>query len=76
MKLEEYRIKYGVSYAHIAHQCNYSAAMISQIATGRHSPSFELALLIEKATHGMVPRDNWFPPRAAPVTITIGQVTI
>ena len=72
MTLQEYRNLFGVSYSHIARKCEVSMAAISQIATGKLNPSFDLAVLIETATAGNVPRDNWYPPRRAPISITVG----
>jgi hypothetical protein len=71
MTLDEYRRTTGVTYAHIAKQCDVSTSAISQIACGG-MPRFDLAVKIEKATHGLVGRENWFPPRPAEMSITIG----
>jgi len=74
--LEKYCKETGISYAHIARLCGVSSATISLIAGDNHVPRFELALKIEIATHGLVGRENWFPPRPAQVSITIGATSL
>jgi transcriptional regulator with XRE-family HTH domain len=72
MNLEEYRRATGVSYTHIAKVCGVSPAAISLIAGGYQKPGFDLALRIETATNNGVGRENWYPPRPAPISITVG----
>lgn len=60
--LTEYSKAYGVTYAHIARQAGVTPQAISAIARGDRAPSWEVAGRIEVATHGHVPRSNWFPP--------------
>jgi hypothetical protein len=65
MTLKRYREQFGVSYKAIAALCRCSAARIIQIANSYDrggKPSFDLAVLIEKATGGHVSRENWYPP--------------
>jgi DNA-binding transcriptional regulator YdaS (Cro superfamily) len=76
MTLFEYRRVYGISYARIGKWCGVSPASISQIAAGIQKPTFDLALKIEHATDGRVLRDNWYPPRPADITITIGGISV
>lgn len=61
MTLKEYHTTTGVTYAHIARLCGVSGAAVSQIANGYVTPTFGLAVKIEKATGGHVGRDNWYP---------------
>jgi len=72
MTLQEYRTRFGVSYSHISRLCNVTQAAISLIANDKLKPSFDLAVKIEAATSGHVGRDIWYPPRPAPISITIG----
>lgn len=76
MDLATYKRKTGINYSHIAFVCDVTTAMISEIAAGRKTPSFSLAVKIEKATGGCVPRDNWYPPRPADITITVGAISV
>jgi DNA-binding transcriptional regulator YdaS (Cro superfamily) len=75
MTLIEYRKTLGITYAHIGRLCGVSGANIHGIAKGIHKPSFEVALKIEAATHGLVSRENWYPSNPY-VTITIGSLSI
>lgn len=72
MTLTEYRESFGVSFAFIARACGVSSNAIGQVSSGKLKPSFDLAVKIENATQGRVARDNWYPPRRADVSITIG----
>jgi len=57
MKLTEYLKKHPVGLHGIARKCDCSIAMLSMINTGKRRPSPALALKIEAATNGEVPRD-------------------
>jgi DNA-binding XRE family transcriptional regulator len=75
MTLEQYKNKFGTTYAHIARNCGVTQAAISSIATGSKRPSYELAIQIEDITRGLVPRTNWYAPRSPDITVTIGRLT-
>jgi transcriptional regulator with XRE-family HTH domain len=74
MNLQEYRKTYGVTYSHIAKECNVGVPTISNVANGVMQPSFELAIAIEKATKGYVGRENWYPSDDS--EINLDQATI
>jgi hypothetical protein len=63
MTLAEYKAQFGVSYRHISRVCDCHPKYMERIGRGEIKPSFDLAVKIEHATNGHVPRDNWYPPR-------------
>jgi transcriptional regulator with XRE-family HTH domain len=75
MNLRRYKYLFRISYSSIARQCGCSPEMISLIASGKTSPSFDLAVRIERATLGHVRRDNWFPPRPPDISIIITGIS-
>lgn len=74
MTLAEYRKVCGVSFTFIARKCGCSIAAISQIASNKMKPTFELAIKIEAATGGNVSREIWYPSKPAQASIMIGEV--
>ena len=75
LNLSDYKRVTGITYSEIASRCGVTAAMISLVASGAKTPSFDLAVKIEHATGGIVTRENWYAHRPAEIMISIGGVS-
>jgi len=74
MTLSDYKRETGITYSHIARQCQVTPAMISQVAAGSIKPSFDLARRIEEVTKGEVSRETWYPGTKS-VQLIIGMTS-
>lgn len=55
----------GKSQRHWAAALNVSEAYLSSLASGRKTPSLDVAVRIERATDGAVPASSWIKAEVA-----------
>ena len=72
MTLLEYMQEHPqITYVDIARAIGCSDPYPGMIARGKATPSFNMAIMLERYTGGLVPRTNWFPPPDPQINVRV-----